>query len=273
MRLLFLGDIVGEDSCNAVCELLNNLIFDCKLDFVIVNGENAADGFGITGHIADNLFDAGVDVITTGNHFFDKHCLSRYLMQNDKILRPANYPDTTYGKGSGLYRARNGANVLVANLMGKIYMYGQLDDPFAKAEEIIKNCPLGQYADAIIVDFHAEATSEKQCLGHYLDGRISLLVGTHTHVPTADYKIMPAGTGYISDLGMCGNYDSSLGLDKQEPLNKFLGKNTKKFEVAIGEITICGIGVDISDSSGLVEKIEPIIIGGALAPRFPSFWK
>lgn len=273
MRLLFLGDIVGFESCKLVCKKLPELISDYSLDFVIVNGENVAGGFGITPSQVELLLDAGADVITTGNHVADKPILLQYLEREYRILRPANYPSTMAGRGVGFYNSKKGARILVANLMGKVFMHGQLSDPFAAAEEAIKGCFLGECADAIIVDFHAEVTSEKQCLGHFLDGRISLLVGTHTHVPTADYKILSNGTGYISDVGMCGDYDSSLGFDKEEPINRFLGKSGRSpFEVAAGEITICGVGVNISDTTGLVEAIEPVRIGAHLQPAFPSFW-
>ncbi|MDI6837436.1 MAG: YmdB family metallophosphoesterase, partial [Rhizobiaceae bacterium] len=187
---------------------------------------------------------------------------------------PANYPAGTPGKGSGVFYARNGARVLVANIMGRVFMHPELDDPFTSAEAILSACPLKEQADAIVFDFHAEATSEKQCFGHFVDGRASFVVGTHTHVPTADHQILNGGTAYMSDAGMCGDYDSSLGMEKEEPLNRFISKMPKgRFEAAHGPATICGVGVEISDRTGLAEKIAPLRIGPRLTETIPDFWR
>jgi 2',3'-cyclic-nucleotide 2'-phosphodiesterase len=264
MRLLFLGDMVGKTGRTAVWDRLPGLISDLKLDFVIVNGENAAGGFGITEDIYLETINAGADVVTTGNHVWDQKEAVSFCERHDQFLRPANYPDGTPGKGSGIFYARNGARVLVANIMGRVFMHPELDDPF---------CPLKEQADAIIFDFHAEATSEKQCFGHFVDGRASFVVGTHTHVPTADAQILNGGTAYMSDAGMCGDYDSSLGMEKEEPINRFISKMPKgRFEAASGPATICGVGVEISDRTGLAEKIAPLRIGPRLAETLPSFW-
>jgi metallophosphoesterase (TIGR00282 family) len=273
MRLLFLGDMVGKSGRTAVWEQLPGLISDFRLDFVIVNGENAAGGFGITEDIFQSTLEAGADVVTTGNHVWDQREALTFAAREDRFLRPANYPKGTPGRGSGVYMARNGARVLVANIMGRVFMHPELDDPFTSAEREVAACPLGEQADAAIFDFHAEATSEKMCFGHFLDGRVSLVVGTHTHQPTADHQILNGGTAYMTDAGMCGDYDSSLGMDKEEPLSRFLSKVPKgRFEAARGPATLCGVGVEISDRSGLAERIAPFRRGPRLEETAPSFW-
>jgi len=273
MRLLFLGDLVGRSGRTAVWNRLPGLIRDFKLDFVIVNGENAAGGFGITEDIFLETLNAGADVVTTGNHVWDQREALVYADRQDRFLRPANYPAGTPGRGSNLYIARNGARVLVANVMGRVFMHPDLDDPFAAGEAILSACPLGEQADAVVFDFHAEATSEKLCFAHFVDGRASFVVGTHTHVPTADAQILNGGTAYLSDAGMCGDYDSSIGMDKEEPISRFVSKIPKgRFEVASGPATICGVAVEISDRTGLAEKIAPLRIGPRLAETMPDFW-
>ncbi|MEM6461688.1 MAG: TIGR00282 family metallophosphoesterase [Pseudomonadota bacterium] len=272
MRFLFLGDMVGRTGRTAVWEKLPGLIDRFKFDFVVVNGENAAGGFGITEEIFLNTLQAGADVVTTGNHVWDQREALTFCQRQERFIRPANFPGGTPGKGSGVFVARNGARVLVTNILGRIFMHPELDDPFMTAERELSACPLGDQADAVIIDFHAEATSEKQCLGHFVDGRASLVVGTHTHIPTADHQILDGGTAYISDAGMCGDYDSSIGMDKEEPLNRFVTKVAKnRFEAASGPATLCGVAVVISDSTGLAEAIEPLRIGPRLEERLPSF--
>ncbi|NBN65249.1 TIGR00282 family metallophosphoesterase [Microvirga tunisiensis] len=272
MRLLFLGDLVGRSGRSAVIDALPGLISDHHLDFVVVNGENSASGFGITEEILQDVLDAGADVVTTGNHIWDQRETLVYIERQPRLLRPANYPAGTPGRGVNLFTARNGARVAVVNVMGRVYM-DALDDPFASVERAIADCPLGQVADAIVVDMHAEATSEKQAMGHFLDGRVSLVVGTHTHVPTADHQILPGGTAYLSDAGMCGDYDSVLGMDKEEPLNRFLRKVPgARFTPALGEATICGVAVETDDRTGLATAVAPLRLGGRLDPVLPSFW-
>ena len=274
MRLLFLGDMVGKSGRTAVWNRLPGLIRDFRLDFVIVNGENAAGGFGITEEIFLETLDAGADVVTTGNHVWDQREALVYADRQDRFLRPANYPAGTPGRGSNLYIARNGARVLVANVMGRVFMHPDLDDPFSAGEAILNACPLGEQADAVIFDFHAEATSEKLCFAHFVDGRASFVVGTHTHVPTADAQILNGGTAYLTDAGMCGDYDSSIGMDKEEPVNRFVSKIPKgRFEAASGPATICGVAVEISDRTGLAEKIAPLRIGPRLSEAYPEFWR
>ncbi|HVW55137.1 MAG TPA: TIGR00282 family metallophosphoesterase [Rhizobiaceae bacterium] len=273
MRFLFLGDMVGRTGRTAVFERLPGLISDFKLDFVAVNGENAAGGFGITEDIFHNTLAAGADVVTTGNHVWDQREALSFAPHEERFLRPLNFPKGTPGRGAGLYSARNGARIMVANVMGRVFMHPELDDPFQTIENELEACRLGQHADAIIIDFHAEATSEKLCFGHFVDGRVSLVIGTHTHQPTADHQILTGGTGYITDAGMCGDYDSSIGMNWDEPLNRFLSKVPKgRFEAANGPATLCGLGAEISDRTGFVEKIAPLRLGPRLEETVPSFW-
>ena len=274
MRLLFLGDMVGRTGRSAVWERLPGLISDFRIDFAIVNGENAAGGFGITEEIFRNTLDAGADVVTTGNHVWDQREALTFAPREERFLRPANFPAGTPGRGAGVYEAKNGARVLVSNIMGRVFMHPELDDPFQAAERVLAGCPLGEGADAAVIDFHAEATSEKMCFAHFVDGRASAVIGTHTHQPTADHQILNGGTGYISDAGMCGDYDSSLGMDKDEPLNRFLSKVPKgRFEAADGPATICGLGLEISDRTGLTERIAPLRLGPRLEEAVPAFWR
>src|SRR4249919_2555424 len=230
MRILFIGDIVGRSGRTIVTERLPALISDWKLDLVVVNGENAAGGFGITEVIYNELVDAGADAITLGNHAWDQREALVFIERAPRLIRPLNFPKGTPGRGAALVNAKNGKRALVVNAMGRIFM-DPLDDPFAAVERELAACPLKQTADAIIIDMHGEATSEKQAMGHFCDGRASLVVGTHTHAPTADHQILPGGTGYISDVGMSGDYDSVIGMAKDEPLNRFLHRiSTSRFE-------------------------------------------
>ncbi|MBB4004005.1 TIGR00282 family metallophosphoesterase [Aurantimonas endophytica] len=273
MRFLFLGDMVGRTGRTAVFEKLPGLVADWRLDFVVVNGENAAGGFGITEDIFNATLAAGADVVTTGNHVWDQREALSFAPREPRFLRPVNYPRGAPGSGSGLFEAKNGARVLVANIMGRVFMSPDLDDPFAAAEHLVSTCPLGEQADAIVFDFHAEATSEKQCFAHFLDGRVSVVVGTHTHVPTADHQILVGGTAYQSDAGMCGDYDSSLGMEKEEPINRFVTKLPRgRYEAAQGPATLCGLAVEISDRTGLAEKVSPVRVGPRLAGVVPDFW-
>lgn len=272
MRLLFVGDVVGRAGREAVAEHLPRLIADFDIDFVAVNGENAAGGFGITEEICRDLLDAGADVVTSGNHVWDQREALVFIERQPRLIRPANFPAGAPGRGATVAVARNGARVLVVNVMGRVYME-PLDDPFAAAERELDLCPLGEQADAAIVDMHAEATSEKQAMGHFLDGRASLVVGTHTHVPTADHQIFAGGTAYLSDAGMTGDYDSVLGMDKEEPVSRFLRKiPSARFSPALGEPTLCGVAVDVSDRTGLAEEVAPVRVGGRLSQALPAFW-
>ncbi len=270
MNLLFLGDIVGRPGREAVLEHLPRLRDRLQPDFIIINGENAAAGFGITRKICDELFDAGVDVITTGNHVWDQKEALGFIDDEPRLLRPLNYPAGTPGKGVGLFEGKNGHQVLVINAMGQLYMHA-LDDPWIMVEAELANAPLKQVADAIVLDFHTEATSEKMAMGHFVDGKASLCVGTHTHVPTADTMILPGGTAYQTDAGACASYDSVIGMDKEEPVNRFVTKvNRARLEPAKGPATVCGTFVQVDDGTGLAKRIEPVRVGGLLTPALPE---
>ena len=270
MRLLFLGDVVGRAGRKAVVERLPGLVDELGLDFVVVNGENAAGGFGITEEIAQDLIDAGADAITLGNHSWDQREALVFIERQPRLLRPANYPAGTPGRGANLFVAKNGARVLVVSVMGRIYM-DPLDDPFAVAEREIAACPLAEQADAVILDVHAEATSEKQAMAHHFDGRVSLVVGTHTHVPTADHQILPGGTAFQSDAGMCGDYDSVIGMKKDHASLRYWHKmKGERLAPAEGPATICGVFVETDDKTGLALRIEPLRMGGRLRPAMPT---
>jgi metallophosphoesterase (TIGR00282 family) len=273
MRILFIGDIVGRSGRAIVLGRLPKLIAQWRLDFVAINGENAAGGFGITEVIYQELVDAGGDVITGGNHSWDQKEALVFIERAPKLLRPINFPAGTPGRGVALVEAKNGARVLVVNAMGRIFM-DPLDDPFAAVERELAACPLKRAADAIIVDMHCEATSEKQAMGHFCDGRASLVIGTHTHAPTADHQILPHGTAFISDVGMTGDYDSIIGMDKNEPLTRFLRKiPNARFEPATGEATLCALALETDDATGLARRVGAVRLGGRLEEARPSFWE
>ncbi len=270
MRLLFCGDIVGRPGRAAVVDHLAGLRKRLALDFVVANGENAAGGFGITGKICQELFEAGVDAITGGNHIWDQREVLSYIDGEPRLLRPQNYPASTPGRGSGLFTAPKGRKVLVVSVMGRLFM-DALDDPFACVERELAKHRLGVGAQAIILDVHAEATSEKMAMGHAVDGRVSLCVGTHTHVPTADTMILPGGTAYQSDAGMCGDYDSVIGMDKAVPIARFTRKlPTERLSVARGEGTLCAVFVETDDKTGLALRAEPVRVGGRLTETLPA---
>ncbi len=269
MRILFLGDIIGKPGRDAVAAELPGLIDRLKLDFVIANGENAAHGFGLTRAIAQDFFSFGIDVISTGNHWTDQKEILTFIDEEDRILRPANYPKGTPGRGANLYQTRNGQRILVVNAMGRVFM-DALDDPFAAVDAELNACLLGESADAVVVDMHAEATSEKMGMAHFCDGRASLVVGTHQHVPTADAQILPGGTAYQTDAGACADYDSVIGMDKAEPLQRFTRKiSTGRFSPATGPATLCGVFVE-TNSKGLAARIEPVRVGGRLKQTIPN---
>ncbi len=272
MRLLFLGDIVGRAGRNAVCEALPGLIARHGIDFVVINGENAAGGFGVTEAIVDDLIDAGADCITLGNHAFDQKETLVFIERQPRLIRPINFPKGTPGRGATMIKARNGADVLVINAMGRVFMT-ELDCPFRAVDNEVTACKLKQGADVIFVDFHAEATSEKQAFGNFLDGRVTGVVGTHTHTPTADQRILAGGTAYMSDAGMCGDYNSVLGMDPEEPLNRFLTKIPKsRYEPALGPGTLSGFAVDVDDATGLATRCAAFRSGPHLEPALPPFW-
>jgi len=272
MRLLFLGDVVGRSGRKAVMETLPRLRERYKLDFVVVNGENSAGGFGITESIHEELLDAGADAVTLGNHAFDQKETLVFIERQERLIRPLNFPPGTPGRGAALLKARNGAEVLVINAMGRVFMT-ELDCPFRAIDRELTACGLKAGADAIFIDFHAEATSEKQALAHFVDGRASVLVGTHTHVPTADERILPGGLAYVSDAGMCGDYNSVLGMDPEEPVHRFLTRLPReRFEPALGPATVSGLAVEIDDQTGHAVRIKSLRLGGVLEPTEPLFW-
>lgn len=271
MRILFLGDVVGRPGRQVVAEHLPRLRQSWALDFVAINGENAAGGFGITEAIYEELLAAGADAVTLGNHAFDQREALVFIERADRLVRPANFPAGTPGRGAALIEAGNGAQVLVVNMMGRVFM-DPLDDPFAAVDRELDACPLGMAADAILVDFHAETTSEKQAFGHWCDGRASLVIGTHTHVPTADHRVLPGGTAFQTDIGMCGCYDGVIGMDKEEPLRRFTRKiGSSRFEPASGPGTLSGLAVE-TDAAGRAVKCAPVRIGGSLGATVPDFW-
>jgi metallophosphoesterase (TIGR00282 family) len=271
MRILFIGDVVGRSGRTIVYERLPGLITDWKLDLVVVNGENAAGGFGITETIYNELIDAGADAVTLGNHAWDQREALVFIERAPRLVRPVNYPQGTPGRGAALIEAKNGQRALIVNAMGRIFM-DALDDPFAALDRELGACPLGAGADAIVVDIHCEASSEKQAMGHFCDGRASLVVGTHTHVPTADHRVLPGRTAFMTDVGMTGDFDSVIGMSKDEPLHRFLRKiASAKFEAANGPATLCGLAVE-TDSGGLATQAAPVRLGGALEETRPAFW-
>ncbi|GAB6855836.1 TIGR00282 family metallophosphoesterase [Asaia astilbis] len=271
MRLLFLGDIVGRSGREAVMARLPEWRESLKLDVVVVNGENASHGFGLSSAIATDLFRSGVDVITLGNHAWDKKELLREIDAEPRIIRPLNFPPGTPGQGAYVIVLPNGRKVLVINVMGRLFM-DPLDDPFRAVSEFLSRHKLGMTVHAIIVDLHAETGSEKMAFGHYLDGKVSLVVGTHTHVPTADYRILSKGTAYQTDAGMCGDYDSVIGMGKEASLYRFVRKLPgERLQPAEGEATVCGVFVETDDKTGLATRIEAVRSGGHLSPSFPLF--
>jgi metallophosphoesterase (TIGR00282 family) len=266
MRILFCGDIVGRPGRDALAAHLPRLRRDLDLDFVIANGENAAGGFGITEKICAELFELGVDAISGGNHSWDQREALSFIEREPRLLRPHNYPDGTPGRGAAIYPARGGRKVLLMNVMGRLYM-DPLDDPFVCVDRELTKHRLGATVNAIVLDVHAEATSEKMAMGHHVDGRVSLCVGTHTHVPTADTMILQGGTAYQTDAGMCGDYDSVIGMDKTVPIQRFTRKlPTERMSVAGGEGTLCAVLVETDDKTGLARRVDPVRLGGKLTP-------
>ncbi len=268
MRLLYLGDVFGRGGRQAVSELLPGIRRDRRIDFAVVNAENATDGRGLSLAHAEQLFDAGADCLTLGDHAFDQREMIAGVEREPRILRPLNYGRSIPGRGARVFDAPNGRRVLVAQALGRVFMRPDFDDPFAALDSLLRAHPLRTGADAVIVDFHAEATSEKNALGHYLDGRASLVVGSHTHVPTADARILAGGTAYQSDAGMCGVYESVIGFDRIVPVERFrTGLAPKRMTPARGAGTVSGVFVETSDSTGLAVKIEHVVAGATFVRR------
>jgi metallophosphoesterase (TIGR00282 family) len=272
VRIFFIGDVVGKTGRTVVTERLPGLIRDWALDLVIVNGENAAGGFGITEAIYQELIEAGADAVTLGNHAWNQKEALVFIERAPRLIRPLNFPKRTPGRGAAMVETRGGKRALVINAMGRVFME-PLNDPFAAIDRELDACPLREAADAVIVDFHAEASSEKQAMGHFCDGRATLVVGTHTHVPTSDHQILSGGTAYMTDAGMTGDYDSVIGMQKEEPLQRFVsGIPSSRFEPAFGPATLSGVAVETDDATGLASRIAPVRIGGRLEPATPAFW-
>ncbi|MEZ4600020.1 MAG: TIGR00282 family metallophosphoesterase [Syntrophotaleaceae bacterium] len=255
MRILFIGDIVGRAGRQALSSRLHRLVDEHLVDMVVANGENAAAGFGLTANIVGDLLDMGVDVITSGNHIWDKREIYDHLDRQERLLRPANYPPGLPGRGCGVFTTSAGLQVGVINLEGRVFM-NNLDCPFRTAASLIEK--LRQRTPIILVDFHAEATSEKVALGYFLDGRVSAVVGTHTHIQTADERILPGGTAYITDAGMTGSRDGVIGIRKELAIEKFLTQQPVRFEVTKNDPWLCGVLIEVDDENGLALKIERI---------------
>lgn len=271
MRIGVFGDVVGRSGRRGLAAHLPALKRDLGLEFVVVNGENAAGGFGISASTAEEIFDAGADVITLGNHAFDQPDAAPLFERDDRILRPCNYPPEAHvpGRGAGLYEAPGGRRVLVMNVMGRVFM-DALDCPFSAVERELSAAPLGVVADAVIIDVHAESTSEKNGMGHAFDGRASVVFGTHTHIPTADARILPGGVAYQTDLGMCGDYGGVIGMDKEEPVRRFTTRLRQgRMTAADGPATVSGLFVETDDATGLARRCAPIRVGGLLSETLP----
>ena len=272
MRLAFFGDVVGRSGRAAIAQHLPRLKAELKLDFVAVNGENAAGGFGITPATAQDIFDAGADCITLGNHSWDQAEALTYIERETRLLRPFNYPQTLAipGRGAQLFTTTSGQRVFVIQIHGAAFMEA-LDDPIQGVARALEEAPLGQVSDAVIVEMHAEATAEKYIMGHFCDGRATLVVGAHTHVPTADAHILAGGTAYMTDAGMCGDYDSVIGM-KKEPIVRRAATRlpTERKSPADGPATVCGVMVVSDDATGLAVSIEPIRVGGRLSRATPA---
>jgi 2',3'-cyclic-nucleotide 2'-phosphodiesterase len=273
LRILFVGDVVGRAGRTAIAEYLPGMVRDWALDLVVVNGENSAGGFGITEAIYQEFLDAGADAVTLGNHAWDQREALVFIERAPKLVRPANFPKGTPGRGAALVDTKNGKRALVINAMGRIFM-DPLDDPFAAIERELSACTLKKDADAIVLDMHGEATSEKQAMGYFVDGRVSVIVGTHTHAPTADHRLLPGRTAFVSDVGMTGDYESVIGMNKDEPLNRFLRKVPgSKFEPSGGPATLSGLAVETDDATGLAGKVAAVRLGGILEEARPAFWE
>ena len=270
MKILFLGDVVGRAGRKALTDRLLRLREDWKLDFVVVNGENATGGMGLSGPHAKEFFDAGADVVTLGDHAFDQKDMLGFVEQEKRMIRPLNFAKGAPGAGARLFADRRGRKVLVAQVLGQVFMKRAFEDPFGTIEAALKPYPLGGQAQAVLVDVHCEATSEKMAMGLFLDGRASVVVGTHTHVPTGDAMILPNGTAYMTDAGMCGDYHSVIGMDKAEPLRRFVtGMAKTRFSPALGEATLSGLYVETDDATGRALRVQPVREGGVLRQAAP----
>ncbi|SNT19635.1 TIGR00282 family metallophosphoesterase [Tropicimonas sediminicola] len=270
MRILFLGDVMGRSGRSAVAERLPRMRLDWKLDFVVVNGENATSGMGLSGAHAKALLDAGADCVTLGDHAFDQKDMLQFIETEPRILRPMNFAKDAPGRGAAVFRTASGRRVLVAQVLGQVFMKRPFADPFSALDQVLRAHPRGGQVAASLIDIHCEATSEKMGVGHFCDGRASVVVGTHTHVPTGDAQILPGGTAFQSDAGMCGDYNSVIGMEKTEPMRRFVtGMPKARFTPALGEATVSGLYVETDDATGKATRVEMVRQGGRLAPAGP----
>ncbi|MEM7753697.1 MAG: TIGR00282 family metallophosphoesterase [Pseudomonadota bacterium] len=265
MRLLYLGDVVGRAGRAAITGRLRALRDRLKADFVIVNGENATSGVGLSPDHAKALLEAGADVLTLGDHAFDQREMLQGIEREPRILRPLNFSKAAPGVGARVFDAPGGRKVLVAQVLGQVFMKRPFGDPFSEIETVLKQHPLGGLVQASFVDIHCEATSEKMAMGHFCDGRASAVVGSHTHVPTGDCMVLPGGTAYMTDAGMCGDYNSVIGMAKDEPMRRFItGMGKGRFQPSTGEATLSGALIDTDNRTGKALSIKPVRDGGVL---------
>ncbi len=270
MKILFLGDVMGRAGRKAVADRLPQLRAGLGLDFVVVNGENATSGAGLSPEHARALLAAGADCVTLGDHAFDQKEMLSHIDGEHRIVRPINFSKASPGRGHRAFQLADGRRVLVAQVLGQVFMKRPFDDPFSAIEPVLQAHPLGGAVHATIIDMHCEATSEKMAMGHWCDGRASAVIGTHTHVPTADAMILPAGTGYLTDAGMCGDYNSVIGMDKAEPMRRFLtGMPKERFTPATGEATLSGLYVETDDRTGRATRVAMLRQGGLLPEAAP----
>ena len=264
MKILFLGDVVGISGCSKIMNNLKSEIKKKKINFVVVNGENAAEpGVGITGEICSDFFNCGVNVITTGNHIWDQKDIMKVIDKENRLLRPLNLYEPSPGKGFEIYETSENIKIGVLNLMGNVFMK-KCEDVFEASKKFLKNYQLKKDYDFLVVDFHGEITSEKNAIGHFFDGNATLVIGTHTHIPTNDARILKKGTAYQTDAGMCGDYDSVIGMNKENSINRFFKANSIKHFPATGEATLSGVIIECDIKTGLAVNIESYIFGGGL---------
>ncbi|WP_420558599.1 TIGR00282 family metallophosphoesterase [Roseovarius sp.] len=270
MRILYLGDVMGRAGRQAVAERLSGLRQAWKLDFVVVNGENATGGMGLSGAHAKALLEAGADCLTLGDHAFDQKDMLQFIEGESRIVRPLNFAKGAPGRGAAVFSDARGRKVMVAQVLGQVFMKRAFDDPFSAVDTVMRAHVPGGAVQASLIDIHCEATSEKMGMGHYCDGRASIVVGSHTHVPTADAQLLPGGTAFQSDAGMCGDYLSVIGMEKTEPMRRFVtGMGKERFTPALGEVTLCGLYVETDDATGKATRVEMVREGGRLAPGGP----
>ncbi|MEO3415385.1 TIGR00282 family metallophosphoesterase [Roseovarius sp. CAU 1744] len=270
MKILFLGDVMGRAGRRALVENLPRLREEWRLDFVVVNGENATGGMGLSGAHAKLLLEAGADCLTLGDHAFDQKDMLQFIETEPRVLRPLNYAKGAPGLGHRVFQDRRGRKVLVTQVLGQVFMKRAFDDPFSAVDQVLRAHPLGGAVQAVLVDIHCEATSEKMGMGHFCDGRASVVVGSHTHVPTADAQILPGGTAFQSDAGMCGDYNSVIGMEKSEPMRRFVtGMPKARFTPALEEATLSGLYVETDDKTGRATRLRMIRLGGRLEQAGP----